>query len=135
MRKRDQFVLAANDGSVKEGSDQQHRRKELRRCRGVNGDSARVTAEWSLNGEGEVTALFVIGDACSQIFEDVEKCAERARIGLFIAIKARGNRGERSQGRKKTHHRARKPTVDLPFFFGSRAAFHWNHARRHLTNK
>ena len=49
-----------------------------------------------MNGEGEMTVLSVIGDACPQIFEDVEKCAERARIGLFVAIKARGGRGERS---------------------------------------
>ena len=96
MRKRDQFLFAANNGSAQEGSDQQHRRKELRRCRGVNGDSARVMAEWALNGEGEVTVLSVIGDACPQIFEDIEKCAERARIGLFVTIKARGDRGERS---------------------------------------
>ena len=96
MRKRDQFLLAANDSSAKEGSDQEHCRKELRRCRGVNGDRTGVIAEWSLNGEGEVTVFSVIGDACPKSFEDVEKCAERARIGLFVAIKARGGRGERS---------------------------------------
>ena len=63
--------------------------------------------------------LPVIGDVCPQIFEDIEKCAERARIGLFVAIEARGDRGERSQGREKTHHSAREAAVDLPFFFGS----------------
>ena len=119
MRKRNQFLLAANDSSAKEGSDQEHRRKELRRCRGVNGDRTGVVVERSLNGEGEMTVLSVIGDACPQIFEDVEKCAERARIGLFIAIKARGNRGEGSQGREEPHHRAGEAAVDLPFFFGS----------------
>ena len=96
MRKRDQFVLAANDGSAKEGSDQQHRRKELRRCRGVNGDRTGVITDRALNGEGEVTVFSVIGDACPKSFEDVEKCAERALLGLFVAIKARGDRGERS---------------------------------------
>ena len=96
MRKRDQFVFAANDGSAQEGSDQQHCRKELRRYRGVNGDRTGVVAEWALNSEWEVTVLPVLGDACPKSFEDVEKCAERARIGLFVAIKARGDRGERS---------------------------------------
>ena len=94
MRKRDQFFFAANDSSAKEGSDQEHCRKELRRCRGINGDRTGVVVERSLNGEGEVTVLPVIGDACPKSLEDIEKCAERARIGLFVAIKARGDRGE-----------------------------------------
>ena len=119
MRKRDQFLFAANDSSAKEGSDQQHRRKELRRCRGINGDRTGVVVERSLNGEGEVTVLSVIGDACPKSFEHIEKCTERARIGLFVAIKARGDRGERSQGREETHHSAGEAAVDLSFFFGS----------------
>ena len=119
MRKRDQFLLAANDGSAKEGSDEQHCRKELRRGRGVDGNRTGVVAQGPLNGEGEVTVLPVIGDVCPKIFEDIEKCAERARIGLFVAIEARGDRAERSQGREKTHHSAREAAVDLPFFFGS----------------
>ena len=119
MRKRDQFVVAANDSAAEEGRDQQHCRKELRRCRGINGDRTGVVAQWSLNGEWEVTVLFVIGDACPKSFEDIEKCAERARIGLFVTIKARGDRGERSQGREETHHSAGEAAVDLSFFFGS----------------
>lgn len=94
MGKRDQFLLAANDGSAKEGSDEQHCRKELRRGRGIDGNRTGVVAQGPLNGEGEVTVLPVIGDVCPQIFEDIEKCAERARIGLFVAIEARGDRGE-----------------------------------------